>query len=166
MIGIASVKKYIEMIELLVKNGADPNILGDQNVPDNDIDRQWQSRSFLSMAVQSCDVKMVKLAIKPEFHTTKEMINSVERLDDVTPLMIADIVFSKPHRTSGTTQCRPPRIFGLGLLLVVSCYMYVYLVWFMTIIMFNINWDTIVTITVHVDIQTFAAVSDVSQFDL
>ena len=41
MVGIASRgAKCIEMIELLVKNGADPNILGDQNVPDNDIDRQ------------------------------------------------------------------------------------------------------------------------------
>ena len=89
MIGIACYCKSIDMIKLLVKHGADPNILGDKNVPINDITHYWQCLSFLSWSVQVNNVKIVKLALKPEFQTTKEILNCVDRLLDETPLMMA-----------------------------------------------------------------------------
>ena len=46
MIGIASQCTHIEMIELLVKNGANPNILGDVNTVN--VANHWQNNSFLS----------------------------------------------------------------------------------------------------------------------
>ena len=84
MIGIACEYKFIEMIELLVRNGANPNIMGDINLPNH-----WQSKNFLSRAIETCDMKMVELALKPEFQTTIDMINTIDIQSDTTPLMRA-----------------------------------------------------------------------------
>ena len=90
MVGIASRgAKSIEMIELLVKNGADPNILGDQNVPDNDIDRQWQSVPLLVFAAQRRDVTMFESALKFETTLLKQIINFSDKRTGGTPLMVA-----------------------------------------------------------------------------
>ena len=84
MIGIVCQYQHIEMIDLLVRNGADPNIMGDINLPNH-----WQSMNFVSRAVETCDLAMVKLALKPQFKTTKDMINCIDTRTDATPLMRA-----------------------------------------------------------------------------
>ena len=89
MIGIACQYKHIGMIELLVKYGANPNILGDKNISLDDTTRRWQSSSFLLWSVHTGETKLVELALKPQFQTTKAILNSIDEHVGGTPLMIA-----------------------------------------------------------------------------
>ena len=79
----------VEIIELLIENGANPDILGDKNVSIDETDRYWQCMTLLNVSVTLQSFEMVESALKSKCKITKEMINRVDQFLDMTPLMIA-----------------------------------------------------------------------------